>query len=173
VRLAGFAISFALVAAACAPMSAQRPGAALAPDGRPLPTVYRLSGVQPSRVQFRLLDGVNALRASQGLAKLELSPELNAAGMTHARDMAVQNRPWNFGSDGSSPIDRAQRAGYAGRLIGENISETFENELEALANWMDVPSQRAVIMDPDARFLGLGWHQEANGKIWWTMLTGA
>ena len=37
--------------------------------------------------------------------------------------MSAQNRPWHFGSDGSSPLVRVQRAGYRGKLLGELISE--------------------------------------------------
>ncbi len=58
--------------------------------------------------------------------------------------MVVQNRPWHFGSDGSSPIDRVQRTGYAGKLVDENISETYETELQTLAAWMNEPDTRAV-----------------------------
>jgi uncharacterized protein YkwD len=87
--------------------------------------------------------------------------------------MAVQNRPWHFGSDGSSPLDRVGRVGYTGRLVGENISETFETELETLSAWMSEPSTREIIMDPQARELGFAWFQEPTGKIWWTMVTGA
>ena len=83
-----------------------------------------------------------------------------------------QNRPWHFGSDGSSPIDRAQRAGYSGRLLGENISETYESELETVAAWMQQADTRDVITDPDARDLGFAFYQEETGKIWWTMVTG-
>ena len=86
--------------------------------------------------------------------------------------MSVQNRPWHFGSDGSSPIERASRAGYRGRLLGENISETFETELETLSAWMETPETREVILDSRARDMGFSWFQEPNGKIWWTLLIG-
>ena len=86
--------------------------------------------------------------------------------------MARQNRPWHFGSDGSSPSDRISRVGYAGRLVGETISETYESELETLAAWMDQPDTRRVIMSPDARNMGFAWHQESGGKIWWTLVMG-
>ena len=86
--------------------------------------------------------------------------------------MSVQNRPWHFGSDGSSPIDRVARVGYSGQLVGENISETFETELETLSAWMDVPNTRQVILAADARDMGFAWLQEKNGKIWWTLVMG-
>lgn len=141
-------------------------------DGRPLPTVYRINPRDEAAIQFRVLDSVNALRSAAGAPDLALNAELNAAAATHSRDMSLQNRPWHFGSDGSSPIDRAQRAGYSGRLLGENISETYESELETVAAWMQQPDTRDVITDPDARDLGFAFYQEEAGKIWWTMITG-
>ena len=62
--------------------------------------------------------------------------------------------------------------GYPGTLLGENISETYETELETLAAWMERPDTRNVILDPNAINLGFAWHQEPNGKIWWTLVTG-
>ena len=142
------------------------------PDGKPLPQVYRISSGDTAEIQFRMLDGVNALRQARGAAPVRLNSELTAAAKTHARDMAVQNRPWHFGSDGSSPIDRVRRVGYSGRLIGENISETFETGLETLAAWMETQETREVILDPRARDMGFAWFQEPSGKIWWTLVTG-
>lgn len=152
---------------ACTP-----PAPSTGADGRPLPQVYRISNADTAKIQFRVLDSVNALRAGAGQAPLELDSKLNAAAATHARDMSVQNRPWHFGSDGSSPLDRVARVGYVGRLVGENISETYENETATLAAWMDLPATRNVILSPDARNLGFSWFQERNGKIWWTLVTG-
>ncbi|WP_071674307.1 divisome-associated lipoprotein DalA [Nioella nitratireducens] len=154
--------------AACAGTTTPRIG----PDGRPLPTVYRINPGDTAEIQFRVLDSVNALRQGAGVPQLQLNAELTAAAETHSRDMSLQNRPWHFGSDGSSPIDRAQRAGYRGRVLGENISETYESELETVAAWMQQPDTRDVITDADARDLGFAFFQEPTGKIWWTMVTG-
>jgi uncharacterized protein YkwD len=159
----------ALALAACTPTS----GPALGPDGRPLPKVYRINPGDAEEVSFRLLDSVNTLRGARSLTPLAFDARLNAAAATHARDMSVQNRPWHFGSDGSSPLTRVQRVGYTGRLVGELISETYETELETLASWMAQPDTRAVIMDPAARSVGFAWFQEPTGKIWWTLVTGA
>lgn len=144
----------------------------LAADGKPLPEAYVIRPGDVSRVTFSMVDSINALRSSAGAQPLTLNAELTAAAATHSRDMAVQNRPWHFGSDGSSPILRVQRAGYAGRMLGENISETYENEIETLTAWMAVSETRAVVLDTNARNVGFSWFQEPNGKIWWTLVTG-
>jgi uncharacterized protein YkwD len=133
----------------------------------------RLNSQDPGEIQFRTLDSVNALRGARGLQPMQLNAELNAAAATHSRDMSVQNRPWHFGSDGSSPLDRVQRVGYRGLLVGELISETYQTEIETLSDWMEAPDTRAIIMDPRANQMGFSWYQEPNGKIWWTMITGS
>lgn len=153
--------------AACSPPPPQ-----LGPDGQPLPVLYRIDPADTARIQFRVLDSVNSLRDAAGARPLVLNAELNAAAATHSRDMAVQNRPWHFGSDGSSPIDRAQRAGYRGTVLGEAISETYEAELETVAAWMTRDDTRDVITDPAARDLGIAFYQEDTGKIWWTLTVG-
>lgn len=158
----------AALLAACAPAATVR----LGDDGQPLPQVYRIKPGTENEISFRLLDSVNSLRRAQGQQPLVFNAALNAAAATHARDMAVQNRPWHFGSDGSSPLARVQRAGYQGRLMGELISETFETELITLAAWMKQPETRAIILDPAARDIGFAWFQEENGKLWWTLVTG-
>ncbi|MGB5557242.1 MAG: CAP domain-containing protein [Paracoccaceae bacterium] len=168
-RLFAFALSALIFLASCAPA----PVTTLGPDGKPLPRVYRISARDEGPIQFRVLDSVNQLRAAAGAPPLQLNAQLNAAAATHSRDMSIQNRPWHFGSDGSSPLDRARRVGYPGQLLGENISETYETELETLAAWMDQPDTRVIIMDRRATQLGFAWFQEPNGKIWWTLITGS
>lgn len=156
----------ALVLAACAPTTAP------STTGTSPQKVYRIRAAETSKIQFRMLDSVNSLRGASGLQQVTLNGQLNAAASTHSRDMSVQNRPWHFGSDGSSPPDRVQRAGYVGVLIGEVISETYESETETLAAWMDEVGTREVLMDPRAAQMGFSWFQESNGKIWWTLVLG-
>ena len=133
----------------------------------------RLTAAQRDSIRLRQLDAVNAVRAEGGLAPVQLSAELNAAAETHARDMAVQQRAWHFGSDLTSPRERAFRAGYRGELVGENISEGSDSDLTVLQSWLEFADTRAVILDPAARGLGIAWYQEPSGKIWWVQLLGS
>lgn len=142
----------------------------LGPDGLPVSRVYRIREQDSDAIQFRMLDSLNTLRQAAGAQPVRLNAQLNAAAATHSRDMSVQNRPWHFGSDGSSPIDRLRRVGYSGQLLGETISETYESEIETLGAWMSMPDTRAVLLDSDATEMGFSWFQEVNGKIWWTLV---
>ncbi|MBP0483283.1 CAP domain-containing protein [Sagittula salina] len=167
------ALSASALAAACTHQPTAPAGGGIGPDGKPLPRVYRIGPGQQAQIEYRMLDAVNALRSAAGAPALSLNAKLNAAAATHARDMSVQNRPWHFGSDGSSPVDRVQRVGYTGRLVGENISETYETELETLSAWMEEEPTRRVLLDSAASDMGFAWYQEDNGKIWWCLVLGA
>ncbi len=169
-RLAVLLAPLALALAACTTPASTPPQ--LGPDGKPLPKLYRISSGAEGRIQFRVLDSVNSLRQAKGLSAVLLNSQLNAAAATHSKDMSVQNRPWHFGSDGSSPLDRVRRVGYTGLMVGETISETYETELETLGAWMEEAGTREVILSPIARDMGFAYFQEANGKIWWTLVMG-
>src|SRR6056297_3480009 len=168
-RILGLLFSALIVLSACA---APPPEPQLGPDGKPLPKLYRISPGDTADIQFRMLDSINSLRQAAGQAPVTMNANLTAAAATHSRDMSVQNRPWHFGSDGSSPIDRIRRVGYSGNLVGEAISETYETELETLAAWMEEEGTRRVVLSPEARKMGFAWLQEPGGKIWWTMILG-
>lgn len=162
-------IALAALAACSAPAAApMRLGA----DGRPMPVIYRISEADVPRIQIRMRDGLNTVRRSSGLQPVEFNLQLTSAAATHARDMSIQGRPWHFGSDGSSPIDRVRRVGYGGEFLGETISETFETELETLTAWLEQRDTRAILMEPRVSEIGFAWHQEANGKLWWVLTTG-
>ncbi len=166
-NLRTLAVFAALALSACMPANQPQ----LGPDGQPLPVAYTITPREANAIPGRVLTQINTLRSGQGGIPLTINPQLNAAAVAHARDMSAQNRAWHFGSDGSSPLDRIQRQGYMGQLAGENISETYENEIATLGAWMQTRDTRDVIMDPQASQLGLGWFQEPSGKIWWVLLT--
>jgi uncharacterized protein YkwD len=167
-RLISVLAALLVLVSACAPAPTNRLGS----DGEPLPELYRIRDRDAGEIQFRMLDSINALRGASGQPPVALNAQLNAAAATHARDMSIQGRPWNFGSDGSSALDRVQRVGFTGAFVGENIAETFESELEILAAWMERPDTRRIILSPDADAMGFAWFQESNGKIWWTLTMG-
>ncbi len=124
-------------------------------------------------IRLRHLDAINALRAERGLQPLQMSAELIAAAETHARDIANQQRAWNYGSDASSPQKRADRAGFGGEVRGENVAETFKTDIYVLREWLRGGTSRQSILDPNATHIGLGWYQEPNGKLWWVQVIGS
>lgn len=118
------------------------------------------------------VDALNAFRQSQGRRAVQLDSALTAAAATHARDMSVQRRAWHFGSDGTSPRDRALRARFNGRVVGENISESFDDGVSVFQSWLNDGFTRSVMLDPSADAVGIAFYQESNGKLWWVQVLG-
>ena len=155
----------ALALAACA-----RGNGRLGVDGVPAARIFRITPEDANLIPFRMQDSINTLRQAAGAGPVQVDAQLNAAAATHSRDMAAQNRPWHFGSDGSSPLDRLARVGYNGTLVGEAISESFESDAATLAAWMLNPDTKEIILDRSATRMGISWFQEDGGKIWWTLV---
>ncbi|MFC3168520.1 MULTISPECIES: CAP domain-containing protein [Paracoccus] len=163
------ALTSLMALAACMPRSLPP----VAPDGQAMPVAHQINEAEAQQIPVRVLQQINTLRGNIAAPPLTLNPQLSAAALAHSRDMSAQNRAWHWGSDGSSPLDRARRAGYFGTIVGENISETYENDIQTLTAWMATRDTRDVIMDPSATNLGFAWYQESSGKVWWTLLTGS
>ncbi len=131
---------------------------------------YWISDSRAKKMHGKMVDAVNLLRVENALSEIVINESLNLAAFTHSQDMYEQDRAWHFGSDGSSPLERVARFGFTGELIGENISETYESDELTLNAWMAQENTRSIILDKDANYMGLGWYQGEDGKIWWTQI---
>lgn len=161
-RLGLLLIPLALTLTACAPAGQPTGGQG----------VYKIKPGDAAKIQYRMLDEVNSLRAGAGAPPVELNSQLNAAAETHARDMSRQGRAWPFGSDQSSPYDRIQRAGFSGQLVAELYAQTFETETEILAAWVRDGAWGPEILQPQANQMGFAWTQDSSGLIWWDIILG-
>lgn len=134
---------------------------------------FRLSPTLEVAIQTDVLNSVNLLRQTNGLAALRADTALQAAAEYHAADMSKQNRPWHFSSNGQSPLQRVAAQNYHGSFRGEVISESYENQQATISAWMTDPLTQAVILDANAKELGVGIHQDPSGKLWWTVVFGS
>jgi uncharacterized protein YkwD len=71
-------------------------------------------------IRSQLLELYNQVRVASGAAPLVQSAVLQASAQGHAEDCATRGSGSHFGSDGSKSSQRITRAGYAGRITGEN-----------------------------------------------------
>ncbi|MEM1362320.1 MAG: CAP domain-containing protein [Pseudomonadota bacterium] len=142
------------------------------PTGASGAGVYKISGRDAERVQQRMLESVNAMRAASGAPPLVLNAQLTSAARTHAQEMSRQRRAWPFGANGSTPYARVAAAGYQGNLLTEVYSQTYETETETLAAWVQDGAWGAEILDPAARDMGFAWQQDNSGLIWWAITLG-
>jgi uncharacterized protein YkwD len=103
---------------------------------------------------YDLIDAVNALRASKGLAAYRVNSILMQTAQAQANYMAATGNITHYGPDGSRPFQRALAAGYpvAGDLsLGGWFSENIQggtglSPQQAVNAWMgDAPHQNTML----------------------------
>jgi uncharacterized protein YkwD len=81
---------------------------------------------------------VNQARAQAGCDPLKEDPRLMAAAQAHADDMTKNNITSHTGSDGSSYLDRMQKAGYNPQgPSSENMSWGHPNAKSHVDGWLN------------------------------------
>ena len=102
---------------------------------------------------------INAERGGRNLAPLRRSHALRVAATGHSRDMVARRFFAHVSIGGATLTDRARRAGYRGRTLGEDIGwGTYELGTPAaiVRAWMHSPPHRAVILNGRYREIGVG-----------------
>ena len=129
----------------------------------------------------RILELVNEARASprrcgrkrfDGAPPLLSSEVLQRAALDHARDMASHGNLSHAGSDGSTHAERATRAGYPWRVVGENIAAGQSTAEQVVAGWLKSAGHCANLMDPDFSEMGVAFAVAPQGGkgIYWAQL---
>jgi uncharacterized protein YkwD len=109
----------------------------------------------------------NTERAAAGCDTLRVDERLRTAARAHSQDMAEYDYFDHTGRDGSSPSDRAARAGYPGG-VGENIAVGYRTPQDVMQGWMDSDGHRANLLNCDYTAIGVGLAYDADGRPYWT-----
>jgi uncharacterized protein YkwD len=91
----------------------------------------------------------------------------------HTAHMAELGAVSHFGPKGEEPPLRARLAGFSGHVLGETLAETEEGPLETMAFWLAHRPTRTVLMDPEARYVGVAAIMGHEPRIWWNLVTAA
>lgn len=113
-------------------------------------------------------------QAMAPVAPVRLNDTLTAAAMAHARDMARHSYFDHTARDGSQPADRATRAGYRWRAVGENIAAGQATPEAAMAGWLKSPGHCVNIMRAEYNEMGIAFavNRAAESGIYWTQMFG-
>lgn len=108
-------------------------------------------------------------------APLAWNPTLGSTAEGHSRAMANGNFFSHVGSDGHTPGDRAELAGYAGRQVGENIAAALDAPRKVVDGWLASPGHCANLMNPAFTELGAAYavDPKSDAGIYWTAVFGA
>ncbi len=113
-----------------------------------------------------IANGVNQMRAANGLRQLRYNPTLGRAALAHACDMEVNSFFDHHGSNGSNHHQRIAQAGYRDCLSAENLAWGYPDPNQIVTGWMGSPGHRFNMLHPDVREMGVAVAQGARGPIW-------
>jgi len=118
---------------------------------------------------------INAYRVSKGLRPLRLNHKLTMAALEHSRDLARHDRISHYGSDGSDPLLRVQRAGYPVYLAAENVGTGQASFSEVMAAWEKSPGHNENLLLKGAREMGMALvvAPGTEYKTFWTLVLGS
>jgi uncharacterized protein YkwD len=131
------------------------------------------SGFRLTPHEQQTVDEINRRRAAMGLPTLRIDIALTYAARRHSNDIGPLGLCQHNGTDGSSPWDRIEQAGYEGFGRGEVVACNFDTAQSAVAAWWDSPGHYAVLTDPSVNDIGCGWWIGSNGYGWVTCDTGS
>jgi uncharacterized protein YkwD len=122
---------------------------------------------------------VNRVRVDHAFLPLARSQQLDAAAQAHSQDMVANNYLDHIGADGSTPQERADRAGYvvpprSGWIVVEVISAISAQPTGPVEWWLTESTgvHRRVLMNPRWREFGVGYAAGGDYGNYWTLLVG-
>lgn len=102
-----------------------------------------------------IVELTNKERIKAGLPILWSNHKLNLAAQNKANDMMAKGY-WEHYHDGKSPWDWMHEAGYEFKAAGENLAIDFLEVEPMVKAWMDSPSHRQNILNPNFKEIGVG-----------------
>ncbi|MDQ7910898.1 CAP domain-containing protein [Phytohabitans sp. ZYX-F-186] len=132
------------------------------------------SGSSPTQSadENKVVEIANQERASAGCGPVKVNAKLAAAAGLHSQDQAEHDNMSHTGSDGSTPWERSEEAGYT-NAIGENVAAGYRTPAAVMDGWMNSEGHRANILNCDAKAIGVGLAYAGNGTPYWTQMFGS
>lgn len=120
----------------------------------------------------RVLELINAERQKAGLAPVAYNGTLDNAAEKHAAHMASVRKMAHDGIGNGDPGARARAEGWR-KAWGENVATGQTSPEQVVREWMNSPTHRRNILDPNFRNMGVGLTMGADGRSYWAQEFGA
>lgn len=118
------------------------------------------------RARAELLAAVNRERKARKLPSLASDARLEAAAQRHAEDMLARGYLGHASPDGALAMQRARRAGYDARRVGENVAKGQGSVEEVMKGWMRSREHRENILEPTFVDAGFGLAVGKDEVLW-------
>jgi uncharacterized protein YkwD len=120
-----------------------------------------LAAINEQRAADRVCRGEDA----PSVTAVVMDPQLRESARCHALDMALNDYTSHTGLDDSSFVDRARTAGYADRLVNENLAWGQRTAEGAVGAWMGSETGHCeAVMNAGAEEMGIGHVTDPDGS---------
>ena len=117
--------------------------------------IFNLSTAQAAYSAGTLVTMTNSARAQEGLGALLTNSALASAAFAKANDIIAKDYFAHNSPDGKTPWDFISEAGYNYTYAGENLSIGYNDASELFSAWMNSPTHRENILNPNFREIGI------------------
>lgn len=124
-----------------------------------------------AREVAKVVEEHNTIREGEGRPPLKVDPKLTKAARRHAADMAANGEMSHKGSDGSSPFDRIEAAGYDSKRAAENVAAGEFGDKTPMDLWMGSSGHKKNILG-DYEQIGVARATAKDGKVYWCVTFG-
>lgn len=118
----------------------------------------------------KLFELVNQTRAEYGLEPLEELPLLSDIAQQRAEECSVYFSHWR--ANGTKWDSLLTANGLKRSVRAENIAYYYTTAKQALSCWMSDPWHRANILNPDAKYIGIGCYYNGYTYYWTQLFIG-
>lgn len=103
----------------------------------------------------KVLVATNEERARLGLSPLQINEKLNQAAVAKAQHMFGEQYWAHSSPTGIQPWTFIKNAGYVYKYAGENLARDFDSTGEMMVAWMNSPTHKENIVNPNFTEIGL------------------
>lgn len=112
-------------------------------------------GINSNISTQQIINETNKKRAEKGLPQLRENQNLSQAAYLKAQNMFEENYWAHFSPSGKDPWKFILSSGYKFSYAGENLAKNFYNSEDAVDAWMNSPSHRENILNPQYQDIGI------------------
>ncbi len=128
---------------------------------------YSIGTVYEEQQRQRLFELVNQTRSEYGLAPLEELPQLSEIAQQRAAECSSYFS--HYRPNGSKWDSLLAAAELKRDVRAENIAYYYSTAEKVLANWMGSYYHRSNILNPEAKYIGIGYYN-TGWSVYWTQL---
>ncbi len=118
-----------------------------------------------------LLEATNQARKVANVPPLKISSQLLQAARTHSATMARLDKLAHE-LENTTPVSRAEAAGYKFRALAENCAAGQRTPQEAIEGWLNSPGHRTNLLNAEYTEIGLAVVAGKGGIRYWTQVFG-